>query len=189
MLVGVTGTPGSGKSHFAKRLAKRVRGSHIIELNAIVEKYGAFSGHDRFGTKIVRMRELEAGLREEMGRNGSAVVIVVGHLIPDMRTKTDICVVVRSGLDRLIRVLKGRGYPTEKIRDNVLAEALDYCGIRETGKARELYEVETENDKKAAVEYIAEVAMGRKTARPRTREITKMGELLELINGRGISRL
>ena len=184
MLVFVTGTPGAGKSHFARYLAKMIRGAKVIEVNEVAERHGAFSGRDRSGARIVNLGRLNAALREEVRGAGFPVVIAAGHLIPDMTVRGDVCVVVRSGLARLIGVMRRRGYPGSKISDNVIAEALDYCGVRIRGKAGEVYEVETAAEKARVARYIAALAAGWMAARPRLRDICKMGELAGLI-GRG----
>ena len=181
LVVAVTGTPGAGKSLFAKQLAGMAHRARIIEINDIVAKHGLYSGTDRFGSRIVKIGALNAALKREV-RNSSGLVLVVGHLVPELDAGQRITVVLRLKLKSLIMRLRRRHYQKGKIDENVIAEALDYCGIKVAGKCKEVYEAESESDRRALMKYILAVYSGAARARPKSNSISKMGELLKLIS-------
>ncbi len=182
MLIAVTGTPGTGKSHLARTISRKIRKAKVIEINDIVNRYKTFSGYDRFGTKIVKLQRLTDSLKKEINGSKSDFIVVVGHLAPDVGIKFDICIVLRSGLSRLESLMKRRGYRKEKIQDNVFAEAVDYCGETMRGKAKEIYEIETREEKDYVVKYLMAISENRKVAKPATKDISKMKELLTYLN-------
>ena len=186
MLIAVTGTPGTGKSHFAKRLFSVLGSGTLIEINDIVERQRLFSGVDKYGTKIVKMGQLNAALKKEI-KKSKRPVIVSGHLAADLDAHYDICVVTRAKLSRLTRVFKLRGYDKDKARENLFAEALDYCGVKIGKKADEVYEVETQKEKKDIILYIKARAEKRGAKKPKLKNIDKMPELLLLIEKRGVN--
>ncbi len=180
LVVAVTGTPGVGKSVFAKQLSSKSPHSKVIELNDLVSKGHLYSGIDRFGSKIVNISALNTALRREV-RRSSGLIIVAGHLVPELNFGQRITVVLRFGLKKLMARLRKRQYPKEKIKENLISEALDYCGVGVTGKSAEVYEVESAIDRRTLMHYILAVYGGARPARPKARSINKMGELRELI--------
>lgn len=182
LVVAITGTPGTGKSVLARQLARGARGASVIEINDVVARQRLYSGVDRFGSRIVKLGRLGGALRKEIARR-RGLVIVVGHLVPDLRIGQRITVVLRAELVELMKRMKRRGYPKIKIDDNIVSEALDYCGVRAAGRSAETYEVESAGDRKRLVSYILAVYSGKKRAKPRPRSISKMGELLRLVKG------
>lgn len=177
----MTGTPGTGKSLFAKQLAAKARHAKVIEINDIVKRNRLYSSTDRFGSKIVKISALNTALKKEI-RDSSGLVLVVGHLVPDLSAGQRITVVLRLKLKPLMKRLRKRGYQREKIKENVIAEALDYCGIGVADRCAEVYEAESGRERKELMKYILAVYAGTKHSRPKTRNISKMGELLKLIS-------
>lgn len=180
LVVAVTGTPGVGKSLFARQLAGRVRGSTVIEINDIVKAKRLYSSRDRFGSMVVKIPALNTALNKAV-RGSSGLVLVVGHLVPELRFSRRITVVLRLDLKTLIRRLRARGYPRGKINENVVSEALDYCGCGVEGTGTEVYEAESRREWKALMGYIISVYNGTRCPKPKRREIGKMGELLRLV--------
>ncbi len=180
MIIGITGTAATGKSTLASMLRERMGDAAVLELNDLVRRYRLFSGKDRFGTMIVRLPALRARTMAFVSANKGRDVILVGHLLPELGICVDIMIVVRAKLNTLARRMRARGYPTDKIRDNLVDEALDYCGARSEGIARELIEVEGRAGMHAVVSYVSAMAAGRRTAFAGKR-IDKMGELLDMM--------
>ena len=181
LIVAVTGTPGAGKSHLAKALEKEIPNSKAIEINDIVNKYKLYSGKDKFGTKIVKLGALSAALRRELRKYTGMTVFVTGHLAPELRLHYAVAVVKRESLETIAKRLEERGYPKEKIKENLIVEATDYCGGKMSGICAETYEVETKSDIKRIVRYIAALSEGKRAKRPRKREINKLNDLLKLV--------
>jgi adenylate kinase len=181
LLIGVTGTPAVGKSTFAADIAKKI-GAELIEVNDIVQKFRLFSGKDPDGTKIVRMNALSSKL-EELANGRKGHMILVGHLLPDLDVTPDLMVVVRAPLGLLLSRMEGRGYGKEKIRENIIAESVDYCGDRSKARHIAAYEVETDAEKEALMDYIGAIAAGRRADEPKSTEPRRLEELMELAWG------
>ena len=183
--VAVVGTPGTGKSHFARRLATASPSAAIIEVNEIARARRLFTGTDRYGTKTVDMKRLGAAVRAELRKKralGAGTVLVVGHLVPYSGLRFDLAVVTRCRLGVLLRRLKSRGYPKGKISDNMLCEAMDCVGSDMVGKAAEIYEIATDKDSRVLARYVQSLASNRRHKRPRLKEINLMGEMYSMIS-------
>jgi broad-specificity NMP kinase len=185
LLIGITGTPGTGKSHFAKRL-KKLRGLAIIELNQLAKRKRLILGSDR-GADVVDLKRLAVEVKRAAKRNGTTVV--VGHLVPEIGLRYDIIIVMRTALPLLRRRLSGRHYGKVKLSDNLVCEALDYCGLLSKTRTKELYELETEQEKRSVIRYITQISSGAKARRPKARVINKMGELLSMLERGRISQV
>jgi adenylate kinase len=182
MVIGVTGTPATGKSTFGHMLAGELPNSKILELNDLVEQYGLFSGIDKLGSKIVKIKRLEEKTNElirEFRKDSN--IIIVGHLVPELKVNPDIVIVLRIKLKELIKRLERRNYQNEKIRENLVSESINYCGERSREICREVYEVEGEKEEEEILRYIKERYNNKKTTRPEQREISKLDELLEIV--------
>ncbi len=178
----ITGTPGTGKSTFAKRLSKELDSCRIIEINDIVDRDGLYTSRDQYGSKVVDIGGLNRALKAEIKEADEEVVLVVGHLAPDLDLHQSITVVLRAKLKTLVKRFEKRGYPDGKTRENIVAEATDYCGIVSREKCTSTYEVETAEDKKRIVAYISNVSRHIRAKEPPKDAIERMDELIELID-------
>jgi broad-specificity NMP kinase len=181
LIVTVTGTPGTGKTYFAKRIASSIKDSSLIELNDLVGKYKLFTKKDKFGTRIVQLGRLNSVLASELKKNKSKTIIIVGHLAPELNYKSNIAIVTRCGLERLSKRLKERKYPREKAAENLTSEAFDYCGLKIAENCRETYEIVTDSDKKRIISYLNAISSGKKVVKPKKKSISKFADLLKLI--------
>ncbi len=178
-VIAVTGTPASGKTSFAKTLAKEI-GAKLIEINDVVKERHLFSHKDKFGTMVVMLPELSAAMKEIL-LSATGPIVVVGHLAPELNVKYNAAVVIRAKLKVIANRQHKRGYPMEKIRDNLISEATDYCGSLMRGKVDNTFEVETDADKKALMDYFKAMSRGRNAVAPKTNEIDKLKEIIELV--------
>ena len=99
----------------------------------------------RTAHKIVKMRTLAAEIRKAKRyaeESGQKAILLVGHLLADLELKYNITVVVRANINELIQRLEARGYPTEKVKENIVSESIDYCGVQAAELSEETYEVE-----------------------------------------------
>ena len=97
------------------------------------------------------------------------------------KIKYDIIIVLRAGLKQLVERLEAREYQKEKIRENIVSESIDYCGIKSLERCKETYEIETESDQKEMVDYIINRASGSPAKPPEVKEISKFKDLMDLI--------
>lgn len=142
-VIAITGTPGSGKSTLASALNKRIKGSVLVDVNKLVKEKRLYSGKDKYGTLIVKLGVLQKELNalvKKFVKAGHAV-IVEGHLISDIRIRGAYVIVLRAHLKVLLKRLKARKYGIEKIRENIAAEALDYCGTNAANNYQDVYEI------------------------------------------------
>lgn len=179
LIIAVTGTPGTGKSFFAKQLSKKMKGFAFIEVNDIVNRYKTFTSRDKWGTKIVDINKLNKALSRELGTHNN--VILVGHLVPELRIRPSIAVVTRLSLKRLAKRLESRHYNAEKIRDNLICEATDYCGEQMRKKCKSVYEAEDARTKQMLIRQIPSLLHGAKHNTGKTR-IDKFNELIDMAN-------
>lgn len=141
-IIAVSGTPGTGKTSFAKNLAKKLD-AKIIDLNEVIEKSGAYDiGSD--GTRLVDPEDLREEFKKIHTSEENVVVDgLLSHLLsPDQITQV---VVLRTNPDVIEKRLKKRNYSGKKLRDNLEAEALgvilwEAVDVHERSK---VYEIDT----------------------------------------------
>ncbi len=180
LIVSVGGVAGSGKSHFARMLKKRIPGSKVIEINRVAKEYNLYSKVDKYGTKIVRLRELGKVFNDKI-RGLKGVVIVVGHLSVELPIKADIVVIVRAELKDIESRLKRRGYADGKISENIVSEAVGYSSDKVISKYKEVFEVMTAKEKRSLISYIADVYYGRRAKRPKLKRVDMLMDMMKFI--------
>jgi adenylate kinase len=133
MMCGITGTPGTGKSAVAAVLGSR--GEVVIILAETMGPYIIGTDEDR-DTRVVDEERWAA----EFPHREGFVEGHLAHLLPCERI-----VVLRCRPDILAGRLASRGYPPEKIWENVEAEALDLilCETLELHPESEILEIDT----------------------------------------------
>jgi adenylate kinase len=121
MRIVITGTPGTGKSTIAAALASAA-GLELVSVTDVARKEKLVGrGHE---VDIARLRKALRFLRLKKG------YVVEGHLACEMALPADQVVVLRTEPGTLRRRMAKRGYPKEKIEENMMAEMLDYCSQR-----------------------------------------------------------
>jgi broad-specificity NMP kinase len=185
VVIGITGSPGCGKSYFSKMLLRSLGTAESIELSELAIRSGFVIGRDKDGTSLVDIGRLAAAVRKRI-RRATTPILIVGHLLPELGIKVDIMVVVRAPLSLMRSRLAARHYTLSKMSDNIICEALDYCGEMSVGKSRELYEVETAAGKKAVISYITARCSGKKAQYPKSESTDKLGELACMIAKRQV---
>jgi adenylate kinase len=144
MLIGLTGTPGTGKTSVSRLLEKR-RGWKVIYLNDLIKEDHLYTEVDEKRDAVIAdmdlIRERLAGIfEEEKGKDAEKeegkgkekgkkkekekenITIIESHLAHYI---TDVVIVLRAYPPELKKRLEKRGYSEEKIKENAEAEAID----------------------------------------------------------------
>jgi adenylate kinase len=124
----VTGTPGTGKSTFSKRLAREIEAAYV-PLTQFVSKHRLYAGVDRErGSKIVDVARTQAKLRKVLFPSSRSTVLdthVSEGVVPKETVKQ--IFVLRCHPRILEARLRRKNWKSSKVRENVLAEILDSC--------------------------------------------------------------
>lgn len=124
MKIGITGTPGTGKTTVSKHLETKV-----ISLKEFAKKRGLGVQKQEFEVDV---QSLQSELPESYW--------IEGHLAHYL--DLDFCVVLRTRPDVLEDRLSERSYSEQKIRENVEAEKMDLI-LSEASARHVTYEVDT----------------------------------------------
>jgi len=122
MRIIITGTPGTGKTSIARRLAKALK-VPLISITDVVDK------------EVLREKGDEVDLHRLMVALEPLVLqsrdyVLEGHLACEIKLPSDQVIVLRSPPNVLRRRLSKRDYPPSKLEENIMAEVLDYCTQR-----------------------------------------------------------
>ncbi|HOW16017.1 adenylate kinase family protein [Methanosarcina sp.] len=144
MLIGLTGTPGTGKTSVSKLLEKR-RGWKVIYLNDLIKEEHLYTEVDEKRDAVVADMELiQSRLGEiidEMEKGSiNGIVILESHLAHYI---TDIVIVLRAYPPELKKRLEKRGYSEEKINENAEAESIDLILAEAFEWCKKVFEVNT----------------------------------------------
>ena len=127
MIVCITGTPATGKTVVAKKIAKQIKAKYI-DINKIITKYKLSEGYDKKRkSKIVDIKKLNKVLIKII-KNSRDNLVIDSHLSHYLPKKyVDLCIVTKCDLKVLQKRLEKRGYSKEKIRENLDVETFDVC--------------------------------------------------------------
>lgn len=140
MLIGLTGTPGTGKSSVSKIL-ETDSGYNIIHLNELIKKENLYKEVDENRDSVVAdMDIISRRVSEIVDEKNSPVTILESHLSHYI---ADTVVVLRASPEELEKRLLSRGYSSEKIQENMDAEELDIILFESVEWCGRVFEVNT----------------------------------------------
>jgi adenylate kinase len=172
----VLGVAGVGKTVFGRALASLL-GLKFIDAPELVERRKLYSGYDvESKAYLVDLRKLSAAAGSEL-RGGGVLASVYAFKPRGVRVSWAIILRVRP--TRLLEILRGRGYPDEKIRENVSAELIDQPlveAIQKFGRRKIVQLDATDVDLESLARRAAEAIKSR-ILRQLDRKIDWIGEL------------
>ncbi len=133
MRIVLTGSPGTGKTTLSKIIAEKL-GLELISIKEFVEDNNLLNGIE------VDVQELKKAFEY---LNDADDFLIEGHLACEIKIPADFIFVLRSDPERLRELYRERGYDDEKIKENLLAEMLDYCTQKSEKNYGRVLEVDT----------------------------------------------
>jgi len=154
----IDGTPGTGKTTIAKKLAEQLEGIHI-DISELVEREKLYKriDYERSRAKIADEKQLIKRLVEIIEETNKPLIIE-GHYAEIVPKKYVKCaIILRLDPRELEKRLELRKWPKKKIIENVQAELLDSCLIKtiEAYGKDKVREIDTTG--KSVLEVISEI--------------------------------
>ncbi|MFH0876073.1 MAG: adenylate kinase family protein [archaeon] len=132
----VTGTPGTGKTSFAKKMAI-TKTLKYVDVNKLISRYSLSDGYDeKRKCKIIDVKRLSLVIIELIKRfkltkkskyKGLIIDSHLSHYLP--AHYVNVCYVTKCALPQLKERLEARGYNEEKVRENLDCEIFDICRV------------------------------------------------------------
>lgn len=174
----ITGTPGVGKTTLTKLLCKKIN-AKMYDATSIVNKNKFYSGTDKFGSKIVQMEKLSLQINRIIKSEKAKTLIFEGHLLCDIKIKGATAIVLREHLQTIKKRLEKRDYPTEKLKSDIVSEAIDYCGSSAQKNYSKVFEVMSG---KKALDEMEKIAKGKNLRG--NKQIDLLHELIPIIKNK-----
>lgn len=160
--IGISGTPGTGKTAVARVLSEKLR-IPFIDLSTFVMEHKLYLYYDDVRNSYVIDEERVSNTITSMYREMGAMIIA-GHYIEILpREIFEVVFVLRRSPYELIEILKQRGWQDQKIAENVESELLSICtlnAIEELGEDLVIEIDVTARDLNDAVNEMIEIIQG-----------------------------
>ncbi len=122
----ITGTPGTGKTTVAKRIAKKLHLQYLDINEFIIDNNLEISFDKKRNCKIIDEKIFAKKIEEHLKKNKD--LIIDSHMSHYIKPKyADLCIVTKCDLKTLQKRLKKRGYSDFKIKENLESEIFDVC--------------------------------------------------------------
>jgi len=156
--VGITGTPGTGKSAVCEIIQKYYP---VIDLNRLIEEKKFYTEKDRERNTLVTDTDALAKYVLNYSKHWDVqqTTIFEGHLAHYL--PLDMVIVLRASPSELRRRLSKKGFGEAKIKENIEAEALDVILVEALERHENVHEIDTsEKDVNEVVNCIVEIING-----------------------------
>ncbi|MBW2996304.1 adenylate kinase family protein [Candidatus Woesearchaeota archaeon] len=126
MIIIISGTPGTGKTTLAKKLAKTLKYKHI-DVKYLITKNKLQESYDKKRKcYVVDTKKLNKILIEKIKQDKNLIIDShLSHYLP--KKHVDLAIITKTNLKVLEKRLKKRGYNKQKIRENLDCEIFDIC--------------------------------------------------------------
>jgi len=139
MLIGITGTPGTGKTSVTARLEEKP-GYQVIHLNELIREEKLYFEVDAERDCVVADMDLVEQRVMEKVDSFCPVTILDSHLSHHI---ADIVLVLRTSPEKLRERLQQRNYSENKVQENLEAEALDVILFESVEWCDKVFEIDT----------------------------------------------
>jgi len=139
MLIGITGTPGTGKTSVTKLLG-RYPFYQVVHLKELIKEEKLYSEVDTERDCVVADMDRVYDRILELQDSFYPVTIVDSHLSHHI---ADIVIVLRTSPAILKERLEERNYSIDKVRENLEAEALDIILAEAAEWCTKVFEIDT----------------------------------------------
>ena len=129
MIVGITGTPGTGKSAVSKILEEEYK---VIHINELVKEMGFYDGVDEERDCLIADTEKINNYIQEKHKKllENEVLIIEGHF--SHLFNPDAVIVLKTDTSVLKKRLEEKGFNKPKIEENIEAEIMDVILVEAT---------------------------------------------------------
>ena len=144
----ITGTPGVGKTSVGRILQQK--GYSVVNLNNFILNHGLYFGYDYTrDSVIIDETKLKEQLEIEL-IDFTENIFIEGHtseLVPIDFIKLIFVLRCNPGILRY-RLESSRGYPSEKIEENVQAEIMEECllSVKHEFPSKPIFEIDSTNN-------------------------------------------
>ena len=144
MIITVSGTPGTGKTTLAKKLALKLKYKYV-DVKRLISLHKISEGFDRKRRcYVVDTKKLNKLLVSKIKENKN--LIIDSHLSHYLDKKyVDLCLITKCDLKELEKRLKRRRYNKAKIRENLDSEIFNICEIEAREKGHKMLIIDTTN--------------------------------------------
>lgn len=148
-VIAITGTPGTGKTTLAKKMAMKT-GCKYVDVTKLVKENKLYDSYDRkkkaydvdekklnkFLIKMILSEIANTPERQSLsGRRKcktfsceTKCLLIDSHMSHYLPSRyVDLCIVTKTDLKKLKKRLEKRGYSSAKVRENMDAEIFDVC--------------------------------------------------------------
>lgn len=148
MIIGITGTPGTGKTSVSALIGG------VLDLNELIKTEGLHLGIDEARDSLIADMDAVYDRICGIARGRDGDLVIEGHLSHHV---SDSAIVLRLAPDELERRLMARGYSGAKISENALSEAVDVILVEAVDWCDRVYEIDTTGK---TVEEVADAIRG-----------------------------
>jgi len=141
-IICVTGTPGCGKTTYAKKISDALNYKYV-DVKEIIKKKNLVERFDKKrDCNVIDTKKLNAELMKIKGS-----LVIDSHLSHYLPPKfVDYVVVVKCELKELKKRLEERGYSNNKIRENLDCEIFDVCLTEAIESGHKVFIIENEEN-------------------------------------------
>ncbi|MFT7615945.1 MAG: adenylate kinase [Candidatus Woesearchaeota archaeon] len=149
MIIVVSGTPGTGKTTFAKALALELSAHYVSVTDFALENELTDGYDDERDCYILDEVRIEQALKVFAKENND--LVIDSHMAHEFGSWVDIVLVCTCDLKVLKSRLQARGYAENKVQENMQVEIFDTCYIESLEKGHQTIKIKNEGDVKELI--------------------------------------